>query len=132
MARPIVRGDGVSAMSTLANASSRSSSSRAVGAPSVAIVGATGAVGAEFLRVLEQRNFPFSSLKLLASSRSAGKTQVFKGKPYTIEELTESSFKGVDIALFSAGGSISKKFGPIARDAGSIGVDNSSAFPLPP
>jgi aspartate-semialdehyde dehydrogenase len=94
----------------------------------VAVVGATGAVGQEFLNVLAQRNFPMSSLKLLASARSAGKTIDFAGKTHTVEELTEASFKGVDIALFSAGGSISKKFGPIASDAGATVVDNSSAF----
>lgn len=103
------------------------SSSRS-SAPNVAVVGSTGAVGQEFLSVLEQRNFPFSNLKLLASARSAGKTQEFKGKTYKIEELTEASFKGVDVALFSAGGSISKKFGPIASEAGATVVDNSSAF----
>ncbi|MCE9589521.1 MAG: aspartate-semialdehyde dehydrogenase [Planctomycetes bacterium] len=103
------------------------SSSRS-SAPHVAVVGVTGAVGQEFLAVLEQRNFPFSNLKLLASARSAGKTQEFKGKTYKIEELTETSFKGVDVALFSAGGSISKKFGPIASEAGATVVDNSSAF----
>src|SRR5690606_6307793 len=94
----------------------------------VAVVGATGAVGQEFLEVLAQRQFPIGTLKLLASARSAGKTIEFGGKKHTVEELKEDSFKGVDIALFSAGGSISKKFGPIARDAGAIVVDNSSAF----
>jgi aspartate-semialdehyde dehydrogenase len=97
-------------------------------APNVAVVGATGAVGQEFLAVLEQRNFPFANLKLLASARSAGKPATFKGKTYKIEELTEDSFKGVDLALFSAGGSISKKFGPISSAAGATVVDNSSAF----
>jgi len=97
-------------------------------APNVAIAGVTGAVGQEFLRVLEQRNFPFDNLKLLASKRSAGKTTTFKGTTYTIEELTEDSFKGVDLALFSAGGSISKQFAPIASDQGCTVVDNSSAF----
>jgi aspartate-semialdehyde dehydrogenase len=97
-------------------------------APSLAIVGVTGAVGQEFLAVLEQRNFPFRAVKMLASARSAGKTQAFKGKPYTIEELTESSFQGVDIALFSAGSAVSKKFGPLAAAAGTVVVDNSSCF----
>ena len=74
----------------------------------VAIAGATGAVGVEMLKTLESRNFPVASLKLLASSRSAGKTVTFKGKEYTVEELTEHSFdKPIDIALFSAGGSSS-------------------------
>jgi len=102
--------------------------SRSSNAPSVAVVGATGAVGQEFLAVLAQRNFPIGNLKLLASARSAGKTVEFKGKQEKIEELTEASFKGVDIALFSAGGSISKKFGPIASESGATVVDNSSAF----
>ncbi len=97
-------------------------------APNVAVVGATGAVGQEFLAVLEQRRFPFAQLSLLASARSAGKTTTFQGKEHTISELTADSFKGIDIALFSAGGSISKKFGPIAAAAGAIVVDNSSAF----
>src|SRR3954466_4513772 len=96
--------------------------------PVVAVVGATGAVGAEFMACLEQRNFPMKELRLLASARSKGKTMTFKGKPVTVEELTESSFKGIDIALFSAGASISRKFGPIAVQAGAVVVDNSSAF----
>jgi aspartate-semialdehyde dehydrogenase len=94
----------------------------------VAIVGATGAVGQEFLIVLAERNFPIANLKLLASRRSAGKTVEFKGKTYTIEELTHDSFKDVQIALFSAGGSISKEYAPSAVKAGAIVVDNSSAF----
>ncbi|MFI5380706.1 MAG: aspartate-semialdehyde dehydrogenase [Tepidisphaerales bacterium] len=94
----------------------------------VAVVGVTGAVGQEFLNVLAERNFPIKNLKLLASVRSAGKKIDFKGTTYTVEELTKDSFKGVDIALFSAGGSISKEFGPIAVQAGAIVVDNSSAF----
>ncbi|XP_050234903.1 uncharacterized protein LOC126683114 [Mercurialis annua] len=97
-------------------------------APSVAIVGVTGAVGQEFLSVLTDRNFPYRSIKMLASKRSAGKQQTFEGKNYTIEELTAESFDGVDIALFSAGGSISKEFGPIAVEKGCVVVDNSSAF----
>jgi len=94
----------------------------------VAVVGVTGAVGQEFLNVLAERKFPFKSLKLLASARSAGKKIDFAGKTYTVEELTRDSFKGIDIALFSAGGSISKEYGPIAVQAGAIVVDNSSAF----
>jgi aspartate-semialdehyde dehydrogenase len=101
---------------------------RTLSSPTVAVVGSTGAVGQEFLAVLAQRDFPIANLKLLASARSAGKPVEFKGKSYKVEELTESSFKGVDLALFSAGGSISKKFGPIASDAGATVVDNSSAF----
>src|SRR5688500_18706848 len=97
-------------------------------AVNVAVVGATGAVGQEFLNVLAERNFPIRNLKLLASARSAGKTVSFNGKTYTIEELTHDSFKDVQIALFSAGGSISKEFGPSAVKAGAVVVDNSSAF----
>ncbi|GAA0533337.1 aspartate-semialdehyde dehydrogenase [Rhizomicrobium palustre] len=96
--------------------------------PTVAIVGATGAVGAEFIGCIETRNFPVGKLKALASARSAGKTLPFRGQQVVIEELTEASFEGVDIALFSAGGSISKKFAPIAVKAGAVVVDNSSAF----
>nr|GMC85990.1 aspartate-semialdehyde dehydrogenase [Ipomoea batatas] len=97
-------------------------------APSVAIVGVTGAVGQEFLSVLSDRDFPYRSLKLLASKRSAGRNLTFEDKQYTVEELTDDSFEGVDIALFSAGGSISKKFGPVAVQKGTVVVDNSSAF----
>ena len=94
----------------------------------VAIVGATGAVGQTFLDILSERNFPINELKLLASSRSAGKKMEYNGKEYTIEELTHNSFEGVDIALFSAGASRSKEFAPSAVKAGAIVVDNSSAF----
>ncbi|WP_432799390.1 aspartate-semialdehyde dehydrogenase [Poriferisphaera sp. WC338] len=94
----------------------------------VAIVGATGAVGEEFLNVLDERNFPIGKLTLLASARSAGKTITFKGTTHTVEELTETSFKNIDIALFSAGGGISKKFAPIAVESGAVVIDNSSAF----
>ncbi|GMU25025.1 MAG: aspartate-semialdehyde dehydrogenase [Phycisphaerae bacterium] len=98
----------------------------------VAVVGATGAVGQEFMRVLEQRNFPYEKITFLASARSAGKTIEFKGKPHTVRELTEESFKGVNLALFSAGASISRKFGPIAAESGCVVVDNSSAFRMDP
>ena len=94
----------------------------------VAVAGATGAVGVEMLKTLEKRNFPVKNLKLLASSRSAGKTMTFKGEIITIEELTHDSFKGVDIALFSAGGDISKEFARSVVDSGAVMVDNSSAF----
>jgi aspartate-semialdehyde dehydrogenase len=94
----------------------------------VAIVGASGAVGAEFLTCLAQRKFPIKELRLLASKRSAGKEMEFKGKPLRVQELTEDSFKGVDIALFSAGSGISKKYAPAAINAGAVVVDNSSAF----
>ncbi|MDQ0136317.1 aspartate-semialdehyde dehydrogenase [Neorhizobium galegae] len=96
--------------------------------PVVAIVGATGAVGVELLNCLSARNFPLGGLKLLASARSAGKTVEFNGTELVIEELTEESFKGVDIALFSAGSGISKRFAPIAVKAGAVVIDNSSAF----
>lgn len=96
----------------------------------VAIVGATGAVGVEMINVLERRNFPVGKLKLLASARSAGKTQTFRGETITVEELRADSFEGVDIALFSAGGGISKEFAPHAVKSGAVVVDNSSAFRL--
>ena len=100
--------------------------------PTVAIVGVTGAVGAEFIACLEQRKFPVGTLKALASARSAGKTLDFRGQKIVIEELTEASFEGVDIALFSAGGGISRKFAPLAVKAGAVVVDNSSAFRMDP
>src|ERR1043165_7092373 len=96
--------------------------------PHVAIVGATGAVGIEMIKTLEKRNFPLGELTLLASARSVGKKLKYKGKEIAIKELTKDSFKGVEIALFSAGGSISKEFAPIAVQAGCVVVDNSSAF----
>jgi aspartate-semialdehyde dehydrogenase len=98
----------------------------------VAIAGATGAVGVEFLRLLEDRHFPISELRLLASARSAGKTMPFQGRDITVEELTDDSFANIDIAFFSAGGSISKKYAPIAARAGAVVVDNSSAFRMDP
>jgi aspartate-semialdehyde dehydrogenase len=101
-------------------------------APVVAVVGATGAVGVELMQCLEQRRFPLSDLRLFASARSAGKTLPFKGKPVTVEELTEDSFRGVDIALFSAGGAQSKRFAPAAVRHGTVVVDNSSAFRMDP
>src|SRR5262245_23125190 len=96
--------------------------------PHVAVVGATGAVGVEMIKTLEKRNFPVGKLTLLASSRSAGKTLKFKGSEIGVQPLTTESFKGIDLALFSAGGSISKEFGPVAVRAGCVVVDNSSAF----
>ena len=98
----------------------------------VAIAGATGAVGVEFLRLLEERHFPISKLALLASARSAGKTMRFDGRDVLVEELTEDSFQNIDIVFFSAGGSISKKYAPIAARAGAVVVDNSSAFRMDP
>ena len=94
----------------------------------VAIVGATGAVGQEFLTVLAERRFPIKSLRLLASARSAGKKIEFLGQTYAVEELTHDSFKGVQIAFFSAGGPISKEFAPSAVKAAAVVVDNTSAF----
>ncbi len=97
--------------------------------PNLAIVGSTGMVGRTFLKVLEQRNFPFNHLYLMASAKSAGQTITFKGKDYVIEELTEKSFdKDIDIALFSAGGSTSTTFAPIAASKGVVVIDNSSAW----
>ena len=98
----------------------------------VAVVGATGAVGIEMMETLEKRNFPVSNLKLLASARSVGKTFKFHGKDIAVEELTPESFKGVDIALFSAGGSISKEYAKYCVDAGAVMIDNSSAFRMDP
>ena len=98
----------------------------------VAIVGATGAVGVELMECLERRNFPVRSLKLLASPRSAGRTYSFQGRQVAVEALTAESFTGVDIALFSAGASISREFAPIAAAKGCVVVDNSSAFRMQP
>ena len=104
-------------------------SGRSAGAlPVVAIVGATGAVGVELIRCLERRNFPLAALRLFASARSAGKTLAYRGAALPVEELTEERFRGVDIALFSAGKAISKQFAPLAVAAGAVVVDNSSAF----
>lgn len=97
----------------------------------VAILGATGAVGTEFLKLIEERQFPFANLKLLASKRSAGKVIPFMGKDYTVEETTDDSFKDVEIALF-AGGAASKQFAPAAVKAGAVVIDNSSAFRMDP
>jgi len=96
----------------------------------VAIVGATGAVGVEMIKTLEKRNFPVGNLTLLASARSVGKTLPFRGEEVAITELKEDSFAGIDVALFSAGGSISLKYAPHAVKAGAVVVDNSSAYRL--
>jgi len=98
----------------------------------VAVVGATGAVGNEMVSILEERNFPVDKLKLLASTRGAGTRMEFKGKSYTVEVLNENSFAGVDIGLFSPGGSVSQKFAPIAGNAGCVVIDNTSAFRMDP
>ena len=96
--------------------------------PHVAVVGATGAVGIEMIRTLEKRNFPVGKLTLLASARSVGKKLKFKGEQVAVQELKADAFKGIDVALFSAGGSISKEFAPLAARADCVVVDNSSAF----
>ncbi len=96
--------------------------------PHVAVVGATGAVGIEMIKTLEKRHFPVGKLTLLASARSVGKKLKFRGQDVVVQELTNDAFGGIDIALFSAGGSISKAFAPIAVKAGCVVVDNSSAF----
>ncbi|MEQ1932701.1 MAG: aspartate-semialdehyde dehydrogenase [Fimbriimonadaceae bacterium] len=98
----------------------------------VAIVGATGAVGGEFLRLFEERSFPIAKLKLLASERSLGKHLRFKGVEYPIENLTPDCFEGIDIAFFSAGASRSREFATYAIKAGAVVVDNSSAFRMDP
>lgn len=101
--------------------------------PNVAVVGATGLVGTTFLKVLEERSFPFERLYLMSSAKSAGKTIVFKGEDYVVEELNEDSFrKPIDIALFSAGGGTSLQFAPLAAASGCIVVDNSSAWRMDP
>ena len=97
----------------------------------IAILGATGAVGQEFLNLIEERRFPFSELRLLASSRSAGKKIAFMGKEYTVEEATPDSFNGIDIALF-AGGAAGKDLAPHAVKAGAVVIDNSSTFRMDP
>jgi aspartate-semialdehyde dehydrogenase len=101
---------------------------RGSNSPVVAIVGATGAVGVELLRCLEQRAFPLADLRLFASARSAGRALTFRGGPLTVRELGEDSFEGVDLALFSAGGATSRRFAPLAVRAGAVVIDNSSAF----
>lgn len=100
--------------------------------PHVAIVGATGAVGVEMIKTLERRQFPAGQLTLLASARSAGKRLKFQGTEIAIQELTRNSFQGIDLALFSAGGGISREFAPLAAKAGCVVVDNSSAFRMDP
>jgi aspartate-semialdehyde dehydrogenase len=100
--------------------------------PVVAIVGATGAVGIELLRCLERRGFPLRGLRLLASERSAGKTLGFRDGEIAVETLTEASFAGIDLALFSAGAGISRRYAPVAVTAGAVVIDNSSAFRMAP
>ncbi len=98
----------------------------------VAIVGATGMVGQEFIKVLEQRSFPIESIEMLASDRSAGKKLFFSHREVEVKETTPESFKGIDIALFSAGTDISRYFSPIAAQSGAVVIDNSSAFRMDP
>ncbi|HRV32826.1 MAG TPA: aspartate-semialdehyde dehydrogenase, partial [Anaerovoracaceae bacterium] len=101
--------------------------------PTIAVVGATGLVGTTFLKILEERAFPFENLYLMASAKSAGKSIRFRGVEYVVEELGEDSFrKPIDIALFSAGAGISLKYAPIAAASGCIVVDNSSAWRMDP
>jgi len=94
----------------------------------VAIVGATGAVGIELLRVMERRDFPLADLRLLASPRSFGKSLEFRGRDFSIGALSQDSFAGIDLAFFSAGAGTAKQFAPIAQRAGTVVIDNSSAF----
>ena len=98
----------------------------------VAVVGATGAVGRTMIRVLEERGFPVTELRPLASARSAGKVIDYLGKPFEVQELTENSFEGIQIALFSAGGQRARDFAPAAVEAGAVVIDNSSAFRMDP
>ncbi len=98
----------------------------------VAVVGATGAVGRQMITCLSERDFPIASIRYLASSRSAGKKLAYKDREVVVEELTEDSFGGVDIALFSAGGGTSERFAPIAAESGAIVIDNSSAWRMDP
>lgn len=98
----------------------------------VAVVGATGAVGEQMLNLLAERNFPVAELRLLASARSAGKKVTFRGRELTVEEATPNSFNGIDIALFSAGGDVSRKLVPEAVARGAICIDNTSAYRMDP
>jgi len=98
----------------------------------IAVAGATGAVGSEFLRVLERRSFPAASLRALSSARSAGRSVRFHNESIPVEQLTENSFAKIDLAFFSAGGDVSRRFAQRARDAGAIVIDNSSAFRMEP
>jgi len=98
----------------------------------IAVVGATGAVGSQLLRVLERRSFPVASLRALSSARSMGRDVRFHNESIAVEELSENSFAKIDIAFFSAGGDVSRRFALQARDAGAIVIDNSSAFRMEP
>src|SRR5262245_32081910 len=105
---------------------------RSGSAPAVAVVGATGAVGVALVQCLETRGFPLTSLRLLASPRSAGREMMFRREPLTVQPLDRDSFQGVDLALFSAGSAPAKLHAPLAVAAGAIVVDNSSAFRMQP
>src|SRR3954453_9705228 len=98
----------------------------------ISVVGATGAVGAELLGVLQRRSFPVAEMRLLASARSTGTTMEFGGDDLQVEELRDDSFAGVDVAFFSAGGEISRRYAPIAAAAGAVVIDNSSVFRMEP
>src|ERR1700732_4737780 len=98
----------------------------------IAVVGATGAVGTELLRVLERRSFPVATLRAIGSKRSAGKSVRLNDQPVTVEELNERSFDKIDIVFFSAGGETSRNFAPIAQKAGAVVIDNSSVFRMDP
>src|SRR5205814_1847566 len=98
----------------------------------MAVVGATGAVGVEMFRVLERRGFPVASIRAFGSKRSAGKSALFHGEKIPVTELARESFRGIDLALFSAGTAVAREFAPIARDAGAIVIDNSSTFRMEP
>src|ERR1051326_8009150 len=98
----------------------------------LALVGATGAVGMEMLRVLQRRAFPVASIRAFSSNRSAGKSVGFQDERIPVTELTRDSFRGIDIALFSAGTPVAREFGPIARDSGAVVIDNSSTFRMDP
>ena len=100
--------------------------------PTVAILGATGAVGQELLTLLEERSFPLKQLRLLASPRSAGQTVVFKGQSLTVEPVSAEALAGVDVVLASAGGSVSRQWAPVAVEQGAVVIDNSSAFRMDP
>lgn len=98
----------------------------------VAVAGATGAVGNQMLACLEERDFPVKNIRLLATAKSAGRKLSFKGQDIAVEELTEASFRGIDIGIFSAGGATSEKFAPVAAAAGCVVVDNSAAWRMDP
>src|SRR4029079_3985144 len=98
----------------------------------IAVVGATGAVGVEMFRVLERRGFPVASIRAFSSKRSAGKAALFHGEKSPVVELVRESFRGIDLALFSAGTAVAREFAPIARDSGAVVIDNSSTFRMEP